>query len=78
MLYLFSPSHTRPPDDCLVQVVQTAIFYDWIKLEGLKVPVLLPVRERVGAKVRGQMELLYTNVSWTNYHQFRVHHEIKF
>jgi hypothetical protein len=67
----------RPPDGCLTQLVQTAIYYDWIKLEGLESPILLPVMERVTAKVVGQKELWYANVSWSDYKKFRAEHKIK-
>jgi hypothetical protein len=68
----------RPPEHCLAQVVQTAIYYDWIKLEGLTSPVLLPVRERITAKVQGQKNLWYANMSWTDYEEFRAEHKVKF
>jgi hypothetical protein len=71
-------SEMYPPGDCLTQLVQTAIYYDWIKLEGLKSPVLLPVKERITAKVMGQKELSYANASWTDYKQFRTDHKVKF
>jgi hypothetical protein len=66
-----------PPDGCLTQLVQTAIYYDWVTLEGISSPVLLPVTERVTAKVQGQKDLWYANVSWTDYKQFRTEHKIK-
>ena len=68
----------RPPEHCLAQVVQTAIYYDWIKLEGLTSPVLLPVRERITSKVQGQKNLWYANMSWTDYEEFRAEHKVKF
>ena len=68
----------RPPDGCLTQLVQTAIYYDWIKLEELKSPILLPVMERITAKVLGQKDLWYANASWTDYKKFRAEHRIKF
>jgi hypothetical protein len=68
----------RPPDGCLTRLLQTAIYYDWIKLDGLKSPVMLPVRERVAAAVLGQKDLWYTSVSWTDYRKFRTGHRIKF
>lgn len=74
---LFVFTELRPPDNCLTQVLQTAIDYDWTKLEGLKSPILLPIRERVTAKVRGQKNLWYSNVTWTEYKKFRVSHRIK-
>jgi hypothetical protein len=76
VLSVFTEMH--PPDSCLTQLVQTAIYYDWIKLEGLKVPVLLPVRERIAAKVMGQKDLWYANVSWVDYKKFRAEHKMKF
>jgi hypothetical protein len=76
VLSVFTELH--PPSDCLTQLVQTAIFYDWIKLEGLSSPVLLPTVERLTAKVLGQKDLWYTNVTWTNYEKFRAEHKIKF
>jgi hypothetical protein len=68
----------RPPANCLAQVVQTAIYYDWIKLPGLASPILLPVRERITAKVQGQKKLWYANMSWVDYREFRAEHKIKF
>ncbi|MGO9865057.1 MAG: serine protease [Terriglobales bacterium] len=68
----------RPPDTCLTKVLQTAIYYNWIRLEGLKSPVLLPVMERISGKVRGQENLLYANMTWTDYKKFRVESNIKF
>lgn len=67
-----------PPDGCLTQLVQTAIYYDWIKLDDLKSPILLPVMERITAKVLGQKDLWYANASWTDYKKFRAEHKIKF
>lgn len=68
----------RPPDTCLTKVMQTAIYYNWIRLEGLKSLVLLPVMERMSAKVQGQENLLYANMTWTDYQKFRVKSNIKF
>ena len=68
----------RPPDGCLTLLVQTAVYYDWIKLEELKSPVLLPVMERITAKVLGQKDLWYANASWTDYKKFRAEHKIEF
>jgi hypothetical protein len=76
VLSVFAEMH--PPEGCLTQLVQTAIYYDWIKLEGQKSPVLLPVRERITAKRLRQKHLSYANVSWTDYKEFRADHKIKF
>ena len=69
----------RPSDSsCLTRLVQTAIYYDWIKLDGLKSPMLLPVRERVTPEVLGQKDMWYASVTWTDYQKFRAEHRIKF
>jgi hypothetical protein len=66
-----------PPDNCLTEVQEDAVYYDWIRIEGLDVPVLLPVRQRIAARQKGQKELLYSEVSWTQYRIFRAEHRIK-
>jgi len=67
-----------PPDHCLTELVQTAIYYDWIQLDRLKSPILLPAKEKIAAQIQGQKALLYTNVSWTDYKEFRADHRMKF
>ena len=67
-----------PPDGCHAELVQVAIYYDWTKLEGFKPAVLLPVKERITAKVLGQKDLWYANVSWTDYKKFRADHKVSF
>ena len=67
-----------PPEGCLTQIVQTAIYYDWVKLDGLESPIRLPVRERVTAQQLGQKSLSYASVSWSDYQKFRAEHKIKF
>ncbi len=71
-------SQMQPPEPCLTQVVQTALYYEWVKLDGAEAPVLLPVRERIAMKVDGSKDLMYTSVLWTEYRKFRAGHEIKF
>jgi hypothetical protein len=44
----------------------------------MEAPVLLPVRERIAVKVKGQKDLMYTSVVWDEYRKFRVRHEVKF
>jgi hypothetical protein len=68
----------RPPDGCLTELVQIATYYDWINLDGHKPPVLLPVMERITAKVLGQKDLQYANMSWTDYKEFRADHKVKY
>jgi len=67
-----------PPDNCATQIFQVATYYDWVKLEGLAHPLLLPVKERIAAKVEGQRNLWYANMSWSHYEQFRAEHRIRF
>jgi hypothetical protein len=66
----------RPPDECLTQFFQTALYYDWTELEGMKSPFPFPTRERIAAKVQGQKQLWYSNVTWTDYKKFRVEHNV--
>jgi len=67
-----------PGDDCVAQFIQTAIYYDWIKIEGATAPVLMPVKERIIAKLQGQKNLRYASVSWTGYKRFSAFHKIHF
>jgi len=67
-----------PPEDCLTQVVDIAIYYDSIKLEDLKSPILLPIAERITSKVQGRKKLSYASVSWTDYKKFRADHKLSF
>jgi trypsin-like peptidase len=67
-----------PSNGCLTQSFQTAIYYQWIKIEGLGTPVLMPARERISAKVQGQKDLWYANVSWSDYREFKAKHKIMF
>jgi hypothetical protein len=67
-----------PPEGCLTQMIQTAIYYDWVKLDGLESPIRLPVRERITAQQLGQKSLSYASVSWSDYQEFRAEHKIKF
>ena len=70
-------SEMIPPDSCLVESLQTAIYYDWGKLEDMQLPVLLPVTEIIAAKVKQQKHLLYATASWTDYKKFRAEHKVK-
>jgi hypothetical protein len=67
-----------PPPQCRVKGLQTAIYYQWTKLEGSTSLTLLPVRELVSAKVAGQEKLLYSEISWTGYKEFRTEHKVIF
>jgi hypothetical protein len=67
-----------PSGHCFVRLFQTAIYYDWIELEGAKAPILLPVSERVAAQVEGRRDLWYANVFWTGYEKFRTFSRVRF
>lgn len=67
---------TPTADDCLTESVQSALYFDWETLSGLRMPVLLPIRELLAAQVRKQKKLLYTTVSWSDYRRFSVDHKI--
>jgi hypothetical protein len=66
-----------PPAPCPTQFVQTAMYFNWIRLEDVKSALLLPVMEKVMAKVSGQRRLLYTTVSWDHYRTFRAEHKME-
>jgi hypothetical protein len=68
----------RPPDACLTRILQTATYYEWISVAGIKTPVLLPVRERMSARMVGQKDLLYSGLAWSGYQKFRSDHKIAF
>ncbi len=67
-----------PPASCLPRFVQTATQYDWITLPGIKAPVLLPVTERVTAKMSGEKKVLTASVVWSDYREFRAEHKLRF
>ena len=67
-----------PPASCLTRFVQTAMQYDWITLPGIKAPVLLPVTERVTAKMSGEKKVLTASVVWSDYREFRAEHKLRF
>lgn len=67
----------RPPGECLAELFQTAMYYDWTELEGLKSPVPFPTKERIAAKFQGQTHLWYASVTWTGYRKFRASHKFK-
>ena len=66
-----------PPDSCLTELFQSAVDYDWVRLKDTRHPILLPVRERISAKVEDQKTLMYSEISWTDYRRFGAEHKIK-
>jgi hypothetical protein len=66
-----------PPKECAAQLYQSAIYYSWSTLPGLAQPVLLPETERTTTKFAGHDDLVYTNMSWSNYAKFRAEHTIR-
>jgi hypothetical protein len=71
-------SEQRPPESCLTRLIQTAMYYEWVKVEGLNGPILLPVKARVAARVLGQKDPWYTSIDWSDYKKFRAEHDIKY
>jgi hypothetical protein len=68
----------RPQSPCLITMFQTALYYEWITLAGTSQRVLLPVMERITAKVEGQTNLWYSTLTWTDYQKFRANSKIDF
>jgi Trypsin-like peptidase domain len=66
-----------PPDTCLTELFQSAVDYDWVRLKDTPHSVLLPVRERISAKVENQKTLMYSEISWTDYRRFGSEHKIR-
>ena len=56
--------------------VSTVVYYDWIKLEGLELPIRLPVLERIITKMPGYPDLWHADMSWTNYKEIRADHKV--
>jgi hypothetical protein len=66
-----------PPAQCVAELYQSAIYYDWLRLPGLKDSVLLPVVERTATKFAGHDDLAYKSILWSNYAKFRAEHVIR-
>lgn len=67
----------RPPEGSFTLWFQTAIYYDWVELYGVKSPIPFPTEERIVAKLQGEKHLRYGNVTWTEYKRYRASHKIK-
>lgn len=67
-----------PPEGCITRVVDTAVYYDLIGLDGMKAPVLLPVTARISAKISGEKRLLNASLTWGDYKAFRAEHKMKY
>ncbi len=67
-----------PPDRCKVRILQSAIYFSSVKLEGVESPMLLPTSARINGKQDGRARLMYTTISWAKYKKFRSEHRIRF
>jgi hypothetical protein len=67
-----------PPAHCLTERMNIVIEYQWVRLEGVDEPVLLPIKENLSARIRGQKQPLSATVLWSDYRKFRVDHKIRF
>jgi Trypsin-like peptidase domain len=67
-----------PAGRCKFRILQSAIYYNWVSVEGLKSPLLLPTSERINGKQEGREKLVYTTISWAKYRKFASEHKIRF
>ncbi len=65
-----------PPGSCLTELLQTALYFEWVQLKDLPSPILLPARERMSAKVEDMNSLVYSQISWIDYRRFGAEHRI--
>jgi hypothetical protein len=67
----------RPPEECKAQFFHTALYFNWVQLEGTTSPILVPNSEIIVTKYRGERDLQYGNVTWTEYRKYRASHKIE-
>jgi Trypsin-like peptidase domain len=68
---------TPPPLACKFRILQSAIYFSWVTVDGVTAPMLLPTSERINGKVEGRNRLMYTTVSWAKYRKFGSEHKIR-
>jgi len=64
------------PHKCLTEFFQTIVYFDWVKLEGVTLPILAPTSEELIAKFPGEKDLRIARATWTQYRQYRSEHKI--
>jgi hypothetical protein len=67
-----------PSGRCKFKILQSAIYYNWVSVEGLKAPMLLPISQRINGKQEDRDKLVYTTISWAKYREFGSEHKIRF
>jgi hypothetical protein len=67
-----------PSGRCKFKILQSAIYYNWVSVEGLKAPMLLPISQRINGKQEDRDKLVYTTISWAKYRKFGSEHKIRF
>jgi hypothetical protein len=68
---------TPPRVTCKFRILQSAIYFSWVTVDGVPAPMLLPTSERINGKVEGRDRLMYTTVSWAKYRKFGSEHKIR-
>jgi hypothetical protein len=67
-----------PSGRCKFRILQSAIYYNWVSVEGLTAPMLLPTSQRINGKQEDRDKLVYTTISWAKYRKFGSEHKIRF
>lgn len=67
-----------PPGRCKFRILQSAIYFSWVRVDGVSSPMLLPTSERINGKQERRDKLMYTTISWVKYRKFGSEHKIRF
>jgi Trypsin-like peptidase domain len=67
-----------PPHSCKFTIMQSAVYFRWVRVDGVGSPMLLPVSERINGKQEDRDKLIYTTISWNKYRKFGSEHKIRF
>jgi hypothetical protein len=66
-----------PPGRCKFRILQSAIYFSWVRIDGVSSPMLLPSSERINGKLENRDRLMYATISWTTYRKFGSEHKIR-
>jgi hypothetical protein len=67
-----------PANVCKFRILQSAIYFNWFKVDGVKSLILLPTSERINGKQEDRDRLMYTTIFWAKYRKFGSEHKIRF
>jgi hypothetical protein len=67
-----------PADRCKFRILQSAVYFSWVRVDGVRSPMLLPTSERINGKQADRDRLMYTTISWAKYRKFGSEHKIRF